>query len=74
MGPPLFACDTRRLENISMSFKRGEIVGLVGATGSGKSSLGLLLCGLLKPGEGKISGYADSGEIIPTDELLRSIV
>lgn len=61
------------LENLSMSFRRGEIVGLVGATGSGKSSLGLLLCGLLKPVAGEISGYANNGDLIAADDLRGQI-
>ena len=37
-----------------MSVKKGDIVGIIGETGSGKSTLVNLLIGLLKPFEGKV--------------------
>ena len=43
------------LQNISGDFKRGEVIGIVGASGSGKTSLLRLLNGLVSPTEGKIS-------------------
>jgi len=42
------------LRNVSVSFKRGKITGLIGHTGSGKSTLVSLLNGLYKPTEGKV--------------------
>ncbi len=42
------------LKNINISFERGKITGLIGHTGSGKSSLVNLLNGLYKPSEGRI--------------------
>jgi len=42
------------LSKISMSVKKGDIVGIIGETGSGKSTLVNLLIGLLKPSEGKV--------------------
>ncbi len=42
------------LNNINLSFKSGIITGLIGHTGSGKSTLVQLLNGLLKPTEGNI--------------------
>ena len=43
------------LSNINISIKKGELTGIVGETGSGKSTLILLLCGLISPQRGKIS-------------------
>lgn len=40
---------------MSASFERGQITGIVGRNGSGKSVLLKIICGLLKP---------DSGELI----------
>jgi energy-coupling factor transporter ATP-binding protein EcfA2 len=48
------------LSGINLTLKRGEALGLVGASGTGKSTLGSLLCGLLKPVSGTIE-YLDSG-------------
>ena len=42
------------LEDISFSVKKGETVGIIGATGAGKSTLVNLLVGMYKPTCGKI--------------------
>lgn len=42
------------LENVSMTFEGGIITGLMGHTGSGKSTIAQLLNGLLTPSEGKV--------------------
>lgn len=42
------------LKNISLSFERGKVTGLIGHTGSGKSTLVNLLNGLNKPTEGEV--------------------
>ena len=42
------------LDNISFTLNRGEFVGIIGHTGSGKSTLMQHLNGLLKPSSGKI--------------------
>lgn len=42
------------LDDVSMSFEKGKITGLIGHTGSGKSTLVNLLNGLNKPASGRI--------------------
>lgn len=49
------------LDNVSVSFEKGKITGLIGHTGSGKSTLVNLLNGLYKPTEGKV--YLDGKDI-----------
>ncbi len=49
------------LDNVSVSFKKGRITGLIGHTGSGKSTLVNLLNGLYKPEEGSV--YLDGEDI-----------
>ncbi len=57
----------RALENVSLSISAGEFVGLIGPTGSGKSTLVQHLNGLLEPLEGEvlIEGKKIGGEISP---------
>ena len=43
------------LENISLEFKAGEFVGLIGANGAGKSTLLQLLLGLIKQQSGTVT-------------------
>ncbi len=49
------------LNNVTLSFEKGKITGLIGHTGSGKSTLVNLLNGLYKPTQGKI--YLDGVDI-----------
>lgn len=42
------------LENVNLTVKNGECVGIVGATGAGKTTLVDLILGLLKPDEGTV--------------------
>ena len=49
------------LDNVSVSFEQGKITGLIGHTGSGKSTLVNLLNGLYKPTSGKV--YLDGKDI-----------
>lgn len=42
------------LENVDMTFEIGKIYGIIGPSGSGKSSIINLLCGFLEPNEGEI--------------------
>ncbi len=46
--------DKQILKNISLELKKGEMVGVVGKTGSGKTTLVDLLTGLIKPDSGKV--------------------
>ncbi len=46
--------EKRALSNVSVSFEKGKITGLIGHTGSGKSTLVNLLNGLYKPTEGRV--------------------
>lgn len=49
------------LNNINIEFEKGKITGLIGHTGSGKSTLVNLLNGLTKPTDGKV--YLDNVDI-----------
>ena len=45
----------RAVDNVSMSIKRGEIVGYLGPNGAGKSTTIKIMSGVLMPSEGKIT-------------------
>lgn len=42
------------LKNVSFEFERGEIIGLIGASGAGKSTIGKILAGLETPTKGDV--------------------
>ena len=50
--------DSYALKDISLSLRKGESIGIIGKTGSGKSTLGALIARSYMPSEGKIT-YAD---------------
>ena len=59
----------RALENVSFSLHRGEFVGVIGGTGSGKSTLMQQLNGLLKPTSGQV--LLDGKDIWSDKKLTR---
>jgi peptide/nickel transport system ATP-binding protein len=46
--------NVRAVDGVSFNIKRGEVFGLAGESGSGKSTIGRLVIGLLKPTEGTV--------------------
>ncbi|MFT9496295.1 energy-coupling factor transporter ATPase [Anaerosolibacter sp.] len=63
--------ETVALDNINVEIKAGEFIGLIGHTGSGKSTLTQHLNGLLKPTSGKI--IINGFDITKKDVKLREI-
>ena len=51
------------VDNVNFTVGKGEVVGLVGESGCGKSTVGRLACGLLEPSEGSVryQGKAPAG-------------
>lgn len=56
--------ENRAVESLDLDIARGEMFGLVGPDGAGKSTAIRLLCGILKPtgGEGRVLGHDLRGE------------
>ncbi|WEK54197.1 MAG: ABC transporter ATP-binding protein [Candidatus Cohnella colombiensis] len=46
--------DSYVLQDVSLHFKQGEMVSIVGKNGAGKSTLSKLICGFYKPNRGQI--------------------
>lgn len=70
---------TLALDNLSLSLPAGEPIALIGPNGAGKTTLLSLLCGFIKPTDGKVSVLGDapgSGRLngqlsaLPQDALL----
>ena len=59
------------VNNVNLSIEKGEFVGVIGHTGSGKSTLIQHLNGLLKPTSGKI--YIDGEDIWEKPKEIRKI-
>ena len=63
--------EKKALDNVSFEIEKGEFVGIIGHTGSGKSTLIQLLNGLLKPTEGNI--FLDEKNIWDEPKKIRNI-
>lgn len=66
MRHELFFKEFRALDHVSFKVRRGEVVGLVGTNGSGKSTMLKCIAGVLEPSEGSIEVR---GNIAPLIEL-----
>lgn len=54
------------LDNVSLSARRGEVIGLIGNNGAGKSTLLKIISGILTPTEGTVAVH---GHVVPMLEL-----
>ena len=60
----------RSIENFNFEIEKNSIIGIVGKSGSGKSTFVNLLAGLLRPSSGNI--YIDNKSIIGKEYLIQS--
>ncbi len=63
--------DIMALNNVTVNIQEGSIFGLVGTNGAGKSTLLRMLCGILKPEEGKI--LVDGENVFENESAKRKI-
>ncbi|MBD3258484.1 ATP-binding cassette domain-containing protein [candidate division GN15 bacterium] len=71
-----FGYDSSRpvIDNVNMSLTAGETVALVGATGVGKTSLGLLLCGVHMPSSGSLLFRDETGSELSRRDIRGQVV
>jgi ATP-binding cassette subfamily F protein uup len=69
------------LEDVTLTLRTGEHVGLVGNNGSGKSTLGRILAGIEEPDAGEIArrrgtrvDYLAQEPLLPDEESVRDVV
>ena len=60
----LFGCGYREqvvhaVDHVSLSVSKGEVLGVVGESGCGKSTIGRMICGLLPPSSGTRYPYSE---------------
>ena len=51
------------LKNISFAVEQGDLLGIIGSNGSGKSTILKVLAGIMPPTEGSVSVSADMGAV-----------
>ena len=62
----------RALDNLSLTFAKGKITGLIGADGAGKTTLLRLICGLLVPDSGQILTLGEN-PVTDKDKIISQI-
>ncbi len=65
------AFEKKAVNNVSLNIEQGEFIGIIGHTGSGKSTFIQMLNGLIKPGEGEI--LLDGKNIWDNPKKIRSV-
>ena len=63
--------ETSAIESVNFSVEKGEIIGIIGHTGSGKSTLMQHLNGLLKPDSGSV--FLDGNDIWAKPKEIKKV-
>ncbi len=63
--------EKRAVDNVSFKINKGEFIGVMGHTGSGKSTLMQMLNGLIRPSEGRV--LLDGKDIWAEPKKIRSV-
>lgn len=63
--------EKRAVDNVSLSIENGEFIGIIGHTGSGKSTLVQMLNGLIQPTEGQV--LLDGEDIWQNPKDIRNV-
>lgn len=63
--------EKQAVKNVNIEIKKGEVIGVIGHTGSGKSTLMQMLNGLIKPTSGTV--YLGDTDIFENKKTLRDV-
>jgi branched-chain amino acid transport system ATP-binding protein len=61
----------RAIQNVSLRVERGELVGVIGANGAGKSTTLMTIVGVLQPTQGTILFNGESIVNLPPEDIVR---
>lgn len=66
---------TKIIRDVSFSIKKGEVVALIGESGSGKTTIALSLLGYVRPGCSFVGGeiQVEEDDLLKSDHLITSI-
>jgi len=67
-----YASGRNALKPVSLNIRRGEIFALLGPNGAGKTTLINIICGIVKPGGGKVT--VDGHDIISDFRAARAVI
>jgi len=67
-----YATGFEALKGIDLEIRHGEIFALLGPNGAGKTTLINIICGIVKPGEGRV--LADGHDIVADFRTTRSLI
>ncbi len=67
-----YASGFQALKGIDLEIRHGEIFALLGPNGAGKSTLINIICGIVRPGEGRV--LADGHDIVSDFRAARSLI
>ncbi len=67
-----YASGFEALKSVDLEIRHGEIFALLGPNGAGKTTLINIICGIVKPGEGRV--LADGHDIVSEFRTTRSLI
>ena len=62
----------RAVDNVDLTIHKGEVVGLVGESGCGKSTIGRMVAGIMPPSDGTVHWHGRDITAMPLDAMRRA--